>query len=164
MEDTWTRCVIALGTNLGDREDTAFRALADLRAFEGFLVVAESSLYETVALGASGPDTSQPSYLNQVILLDSAWSVEKTLHALHEIENSHGRVRPAEHYANRTLDLDLITYGNQIVDTETITVPHPRAHQRRFVLEPWSELDPDAELPGKGRVKDLLASLPADAP
>lgn len=164
MDDTWTRCVIALGTNLGDREDTAFRALADLRAFEGFRVVAESSVYETVALGVGGPDASQPPYLNQVILVDSAWSAEKTLNALHDIENSHGRVRPAEHYANRTLDLDLITYGHEIVSTDTVTIPHPRAHQRRFVLEPWSEIEPNAEFPGKGMVKDLLASLPADAP
>lgn len=163
MEDTWTPCVVALGANMGEREETLFRAVADLRATEGFRVLAESSVHETVALTEKGPDPAQPGYMNQVVRIDSAWSAEKTLHALHSIEEAHGRVRPAEKFANRTLDLDLITYGDQHLATENIVVPHPRAHERRFVLEPWLEIEPDAVFPGKGSVRDLLHALPVDA-
>lgn len=164
MEDTWTRCVVALGSNLGDREDTAFRAIADIRATEGFRVIRESSAYETVALGVDGPDPDQPSYVNHVVVMESAWSADKTLQILHRIENAHGRTRPAPQFANRTLDLDLITYGNEHISQSDLTIPHPRAHERRFVLEPWCEIEPDAEIPGRGTIKDLLAALPPGTP
>ena len=161
-EDTWVACVVALGTNLGNREDIAFRALSDLAATEGFRVTASSSLYETVALGPDGPNPDAPPYVNQVILLQSAWSAEKTLEHLMDIERRHGRERTAEQYADRTLDLDLILYGNRVSDDPLVTTPHPRAHQRRFVLEPWQEIDPDATLPGHGPISQLIASLPPD--
>lgn len=164
MTDGWVECVVALGSNLGDREDVAMRALADIRATEGFVVRAASALKETVALGSSGADPDAPRYLNQVILLDSAWSPERTLGLLLEIEEAHGRVRGDERYANRTLDLDLITFGDLVVDSANLTVPHPRAHERRFVLEPWSEVDPDGVVPGRGRVSELLGALAPDAP
>lgn len=159
-DDTWVSCVVALGTNLGDREDIAFRALADIAATEGFRVTASSSLHETVALGPDGPNPDAPAYVNQVIALESGWSAEKTLALLLDIERRHGRERTGEKYADRTLDLDLILYGDLRHDGPEVTTPHPRAHERRFVLEPWHEIDPDAVLPGKGAISDLLANLP----
>ena len=156
----WTRCVVALGTNLGDRQDIAFRALADVAATEGFRVVASSSLHETVALTHNGFDSSAPGYLNQVMVLESAWSPQRTLDHLLAIETAHGRVREAGQYADRTLDLDLITYGDLIHHSESLTLPHPRAHERRFVLEPWLEIDPQATIPEKGKVAKLLGALP----
>lgn len=164
MEYPGTRCVVALGTNLGDRDRIAFEALADLQATEGFFLVQASKLHETVALGETGPDQTKPGYLNQIILMHSAWSPRKTLEHLHAIESDHGRVREGERYADRTLDLDLITYGDLVVEEEGLVLPHPRAHERRFVLEPWLELDPEAELPGRGSVAALLESLPTDTP
>ncbi|MEK9602306.1 MAG: 2-amino-4-hydroxy-6-hydroxymethyldihydropteridine diphosphokinase [Pontimonas sp.] len=159
-DDTWVSCVVALGTNLGDREDIAFRALADIAATEGFRVTASSSLHETVALGPDGPNPDAPAYVNQVIALESGWSAEKTLALLLDIERRHGRERTGEKYADRTLDLDLIVYGDLRHDGPEVTTPHPRAHERRFVLKPWHEIDPDAVLPGKGAISDLLANLP----
>ena len=164
MTDGWTPCVVALGSNLGDREDLAQRALADIRATEGFVLRAASSVRETLALGVDGVDLEAPRYLNQVILLDSAWSPERTLGLLLGIEEAHGRVRGDQRYANRTLDLDLITYGDRVVQSASLSLPHPRAHERRFVLEPWNEVDPEAVLPGRGPVATLLGGLAPDAP
>ena len=168
MTDGWTPCVVALGSNLGDREDLAQRALADIRATEGFVLRAASSVRETLALGVDGVDLEAPRYLNQVILLDSAWSPERTLGLLLSIEEAHGRVRgdqgDTKRYANRTLDLDLITYGDRVVQSASLSLPHPRAHERRFVLEPWNEVDPKAVLPGRGPVATLLGGLAPDAP
>lgn len=161
-EDTWVRCVVALGTNLGNREDIAFRALADIAATEGFRVNAASSLHETVALGPDGPNPDAPAYVNQVILLQSAWSAEKTLEHLMDIERQHGRERNGEKYADRTLDLDLIVYGDRVSDDPRVTTPHPRAHERRFVLEPWHEIDPEAIIPGRGPISVVLDSLPPE--
>ena len=168
MTDGWTPCVVALGSNLGDREDLAQRALADIRATEGFVIRAASSVRETLALGVDGVDLEAPRYLNQVILLDSAWSPERTLGLLLSIEEAHGRVRgdqgDTKRYANRTLDLDLITYGDRVVQSASLSLPHPRAHERRFVLEPWNEVDPKAVLPGRGPVATLLGGLAPDTP
>ena len=168
MTDGWTPCVVALGSNLGDREDLAQRALADIRATEGFVLRAASSVRETLALGVDGVDLEAPRYLNQVILLDSAWSPERTLGLLLGIEEAHGRVRgdqgDTKRYANRTLDLDLITYGDRVVQSPSLSLPHPRAHERRIVLEPWNEVDPEAVLPGRGLVATLLGGLAPDAP
>jgi len=164
MSSEWTPCVVALGTNMGEREYEAFTALADLRATEGFRVTGHSGLHETVALTASGPDPGAPAYVNQIILLESAWSPQKTLEALLAIEAAHGRERSGTRFEPRTLDLDLICYGDAVMHSETLTLPHPRAHERRFVLAPWLEVDPDASIPGLGLVADLLAALPVDAP
>lgn len=158
-EDTWVSCVVALGTNLGDRQETAFRALADIAATEGFRVTASSSLHETVALGPEGPNPDAPGYVNQVILLESAWTPQRTLDLLLDIERLHGRERTGEKYADRTLDLDLIVYGDRVSDDPVVTTPHPRAHERRFVLEPWLEIDPDASIPGRGSVRALIDAL-----
>jgi len=158
------RCVVALGTNQGDRFEISQRALADIQATEGFRLIAHSSLHETVALTAAGPDPDAPGYLNQIILVWSAWSPEKTLEHLLEIEARHGRVRNGETHQPRTLDLDLISYGDRVDSNNVVTLPHPRAHERRFVLAPWLEVDPEASLPGIGDVSSLLAALPPDSP
>lgn len=164
IDEPWEVCVVALGTNLGDREKTAFEAKADMSATEGFRVTRASNLRETVALGPEGIDIQAPKYLNQVILIESAWSAKMTLHHLLEIEFRHGRRRENNRYANRTLDLDLILFGSSVVNEPALTLPHPRAHERRFVLEPWLELEPNAEIPGLGPVRKLLEGLEPSSP
>lgn len=159
MSDQWTPAVVALGTNQGDRHQLLERAVADLRATEGVRVIAQSSVVDTVALTEDGYDESAPAYLNQVVLVESAWPAEHLLTRLHEIEKRHGRHRDGTRYAPRTLDLDIITYGDQVLSTPDLTLPHPRAHERAFVLAPWVEIDPDATLPGRGRVDALLSVL-----
>ena len=158
-QENWHRAVIALGSNLGEREQTLFEALADLRATEGIRILAESSLHDTVALTVGGYDESAPGYVNQVVLVETAWQPDKLMGILLEIEAHHGRVRDGEKYANRTLDLDLIDYDGLTLESERLTLPHPRAHERTFVLEPWLEIDPEASLPGRGAVAELLAGL-----
>lgn len=163
-DEGWTSAVIALGANEGDREQTLTQAVADLRATEGVVVKAVSDPVETVALTEKGYDPDAPRYLNQVVLASSAWPAEGLLTQLQAIERRHGRVRNGSRYAPRTLDLDLISYGDLVLDSESLILPHPRAHGRRFVLEPWLQVDPAAVLPGKGSVADLLAALPEDTP
>ncbi len=156
MEEGWTRAVVALGTNQGDRESVLADARADLRATEGVVVIAQSSVVETVALTESGYDSAEPQYLNQVVVIHSAWPAKDLLDRLHDIEQRHGRVRDGVRYAPRTLDLDLIVWGELTITSPELTLPHPRAHERRFVLEPWLEIEPDAVFPGRGLVRDLL--------
>ena len=156
---TWTRGVLALGSNMGDTHEILFRAVADIRATEGIVVDRQSSVHDTTALTSSGYDETKPRYANQVITIRTVWSPEKLLTCLQSIEHRHGRVRSGDQYADRTLDIDIITYGEVELATETLTLPHPRAHERLFVLEPWLEIDQDAELPGKGAVAALVRPL-----
>ncbi|MEK9536130.1 MAG: 2-amino-4-hydroxy-6-hydroxymethyldihydropteridine diphosphokinase [Aquiluna sp.] len=158
-EAGWHRVVVALGSNMGERDDELFMAIADLRATEGVRIVAESSVHETVALTKDGYDEKAPKYLNQVVLIDTVWSPEDLLRIVLEVEARHGRVRSGERYESRTLDIDLIDYDNEPYAAEGLELPHPRAHERRFVLEPWSEVDPEAVIPGHGSVATLLAGL-----
>jgi 2-amino-4-hydroxy-6-hydroxymethyldihydropteridine diphosphokinase len=150
--------VIALGGNLGDREATQRGAIAALRRLPGLTVTAVSDPVETVAVTVHGPDASRPRYLNRVLLGESDLAPGELLTALHGIERLFGRVR-AERWGDRTLDLDLVTYGEARIDDRGLVVPQPRAAEREFVLAPWLELDPEAVLPGAGRVADLLARL-----
>ena len=159
MSEHWNPAVIALGTNQGDRHQLLEHAVSDLRATEGVRVIAQSSPIETVALTESGYDETAPAYLNQVVLIESAWPAENLLERLHEIEARHGRLRDGTRYAPRTLDLDIITFADLVADTPGLTLPHPRAHERVFVLAPWLEVDPHATLPGRGSVATLLAGL-----
>jgi 2-amino-4-hydroxy-6-hydroxymethyldihydropteridine diphosphokinase len=163
VTEGWTRAVIALGTNQGDREQLLSNAVADLAATEGVRVVASSSVIESVALTETGFDESEPAYLNQVVLIDSAWPAAHLLDRLHDIEARHGRVRNNTRFAPRTLDLDIIVFGDVTLDTPTLPRPHPRAHERSFVLAPWFEVDPEATLPGHGPVEDLLTRLESSA-
>lgn len=157
----WHRVVIALGSNLGERDEELFRAVADLRANEGVRVIAESSVMETVALTESGYDERAPRYLNQVVLVDTVWQPRALLNIVLGIESSHGRVRTDQRYASRNLDIDLIDYAGLTLSEDGLELPHPRAHEREFVLRPWLEIDPQATLPGKGPVAILLSALGA---
>ncbi len=157
--ESWARAVLALGSNMGNTRETLFRAIADLRAIEGISLENTSSVYDTTALTSTGYDETRPRYANQVVSLHTVWSPEKLLSHLQTVEARHGRQRTDDQWADRTLDIDIITYGDIALETELLTLPHPRAHERLFVLEPWLELDSDAELPGHGPVADIVASL-----
>jgi 2-amino-4-hydroxy-6-hydroxymethyldihydropteridine diphosphokinase len=131
--------------------------MEQLRATEHVTVVAVSTLVETVAIRLDGPDDTHPNYLNGVALVETTLSAAALLAVLHDIEDRHGRTR-TERWGDRTLDLDLIVFGDLIEDGNLV-VPHPRAHERSFVLGPWLELYPDAVFPGRGPVRDLLEAV-----
>lgn len=156
------RAVVALGANLGDRRAALRDAERELAALDGVSAVRMSTPIESVALTLDGRDDDKPAYLNAVALVTTTLAPAALLQAMHGIEDAHGRVR-AERWGDRTLDLDLIAYADVRSDDPTFTLPHPRAHERDFVLAPWLEVDPDAVLPGRGSVRELLAALPADA-
>ncbi|HWH81074.1 MAG TPA: 2-amino-4-hydroxy-6-hydroxymethyldihydropteridine diphosphokinase [Burkholderiaceae bacterium] len=144
---------VALGANLGDARaalDAAFVALASLT---GTTLCAASSLYRSAPIDSSGPD-----YLNAVICLDTRLAPHALLRELQRIEAAHGRERPYRN-APRTLDLDLLLYGTQQIASKTLTVPHPRLHERAFVLCPLAELAPGLEIPGLGPVGALLPAV-----
>jgi 2-amino-4-hydroxy-6-hydroxymethyldihydropteridine diphosphokinase len=153
-----TRAVLALGGNLGDREQTLNAAIAAIAELKGVALVARSPLVESVAVTEAGEDETQPNYLNCVLLIDTRLKPKALLAVLNEIENDFGRIR-LERWAARTLDIDIISYGSELIETKSLVVPHPRAHERGFVLVPWSLVDPNAVLPGSGRVADLAAEF-----
>ncbi|MCU1514432.1 MAG: folK [Microbacteriaceae bacterium] len=152
-----TRAVVALGSNLGDRETNLRSAIADIDALDGTRVVAASSMVESHAVKPQGVDETAPDYLNAVVIVDTTISALALLDELNRIEAEHGRVR-VERWGDRTLDLDLVTWGDETSSTERLELPHPRAWQRSFVLVPWLQADQDALLPGHGRVDALEAS------
>ncbi|SDY50418.1 2-amino-4-hydroxy-6-hydroxymethyldihydropteridine diphosphokinase [Herbiconiux ginsengi] len=151
--------VLALGSNLGDREATILGALDDLRATPGIEVTAVSRLYETTAVKPDGVDPDAPAYLNAVALIRTSLHPEELLGVVNHIEHEYGRVR-AERWGDRTLDVDIVTFASVVRNTERLTLPHPRAAERDFVLVPWLEIDPDAVLPKRGRVDQLVRSIP----
>lgn len=153
-----TRAVLALGGNLGDRELTLNLAVAAISKTQGIKLVAQSPLVETDAVTLAGVDSSQPRYLNCVVLVDTSLKPKALLAELNRIENEFGRIR-LERWAARTLDIDIISYGSELIETKSLVVPHPRAHERAFVLVPWALVDPDAVLPGAGSVAALAAEL-----
>jgi len=153
--------VIALGSNLGNREHLIALALIDLDRLPMSRVAGAAEPIESVAVTLSGPDADAPRYLNTVARLTTRLAPTVLLGYMQAIEARHGRER-TERWGDRTLDLDLIAYGDVRSDTATLTLPHPRARQRTFVLEPWLALDRDAVLPGAGRVDELLARLRAE--
>ena len=148
---------IALGANLGDRQANIARALDLLRATPGIEVEQASDLIETAAVG--GPIGS-PAYLNGAVQLQTTLSAEALLDRLLAIEVEIGRVR-CRKWEPRMIDLDLLFYGNQIVDTAKVKVPHPLMHTRRFVLEPLAQIAPGMEHPVLHKTtRELLALLP----
>lgn len=155
-----TVAVVALGANLGDREETIRAAVERIRRLPLVSDVRLSRLFETVALRVDGPDPEAPGYVNAVALVTTRLAPEILLGMLHAIEDENGRVR-SERWGDRTLDLDLIAYGDVVSDDPRMQLPHPRAAERLFVLEPWLDVDPDAELVGQGRVDELATSLRA---
>jgi 2-amino-4-hydroxy-6-hydroxymethyldihydropteridine diphosphokinase len=152
------RAILALGGNLGDRKATIKAAIKDIKALEGVEVVAKSPLYESFAATENGPDESAPRYLNGVIEIETTLKPGELLTAVRKIETEHGRVR-LERWGSRTLDIDIITYGSLIKDGKRLTIPHPRAYQRAFVMVPWAAMDPSARLLGHGSVADLAEDL-----
>jgi 2-amino-4-hydroxy-6-hydroxymethyldihydropteridine diphosphokinase len=152
-----TRAVLALGSNLGDRRATMLEAVRRIADTAGVELVAASSLLESAAVKPEGVDPSAPAYLNGVVVVDTALTPEALLEAVNLIEADLGRVR-GERWADRTLDIDIIDVVGESRSTERLTLPHPRAAERSFVLAPWLEVDPDAELGGV-RVSQLLAKL-----
>jgi 2-amino-4-hydroxy-6-hydroxymethyldihydropteridine diphosphokinase len=153
------RAYVGLGANLGDREGTIRRAVTLLGEADGVDAVAVSTLRETEPWGP----VAQPSFLNGVVALETELGPRALLDLLLGIERRLGRVR-SERWGPRTIDLDLLLYGDTVVDEAGLTLPHPRLHERRFALEPLAELAPDAVVPGRGTVEELLRSLEAGEP
>jgi 2-amino-4-hydroxy-6-hydroxymethyldihydropteridine diphosphokinase len=154
-KESTTTAYIGLGANLGEREAAIRRALELLTA-PGTSVVAVSSLRETAPVGYE----DQPTFLNGVAIVETTAPPRELLNRLLAIERKLGRDRSsAERWGPRPIDLDLLLYGRRAVDEPGLRVPHPRLHERRFVLEPLVELDPRLVVPGRGRVTDLLAKL-----
>lgn len=149
-----TRAVIAFGANLGDREATIASAVRALAETPDVTLVAVSPVYETPAIKDAGVDREAPAYLNGVAIIETSLEPHALLDVLQAIEVAHGRVR-AEHWGDRTLDLDLIDFGGRVSADERLELPHPRAWQRAFVLQPWLDVEPEAVLAGRGPVVDL---------
>ena len=147
------RAVIALGANLEEPQEAIEIAIALLK--DSTELMARSSNYVTRPVG--GPP--QPDYVNAVCIVESDLPATDLLNLLHGIEKSMGRVRK-EKWGPRVIDLDLIQFGSILSEDEDLWLPHPLAHKRRFVLEPWLEIEPDAVLITHGRVSDILAQLP----
>lgn len=153
---------IALGANLGDRAGAIDAALRALDALPGVCVAARSTLHETPALVAPGAPP-QPAYLNAAALLETTLPPRALLAALLEVERSLGRVRTeGARWEARTIDLDLLLYGSDMIDEPGLTLPHPRMHERRFVLAPLAEIAPDAVHPALGLSIAALLSRCAD--
>jgi 2-amino-4-hydroxy-6-hydroxymethyldihydropteridine diphosphokinase len=150
-----TRAYVGLGANLGDRLATLRRALEVLRATAGIDVARVSAFRETAPVGF----TDQPDFLNGAVALDTELAPRALLQRLLEIERELGRTRTGPRFGPRTIDLDLLLYGEVELDEPGLTVPHPRLHERRFALEPLAELEPALVVPGRGPVADLLAEL-----
>lgn len=153
-----TRAVLALGSNLGDRKKTIKKAIKRIGAHRKIKLIEKSKLYETVAVTEAGEDESQPKYLNAVVIVETSLGAKELHEITQQIENDFGRVRLAR-WAPRTLDIDIITFGTELIETKRLIVPHPRAFERSFVLAPWLEIDPEAVIPGRGRVAVLLENL-----
>lgn len=146
------KAVIALGANLGDPVSQLENAVIEIT--KELFVISVSNFFETEPVDAPG----QPKYFNGVLIAQTEMKPLDLLHLLQRIEKMGGRERSIPNAA-RTIDLDLISYGEIFLDTAELTLPHPRAHLRAFVLEPWASIDVDGVLPGHGEIKKLLAAL-----
>lgn len=146
------RAYVGIGANLGEPHAQVTAAFEALDALPATRVIARSSLYRSAPVGV-GP---QPDFVNAAAALDTTLGASALLEALLALEARHGRERPHPGAA-RTLDLDLLLYGTETIDTPALVVPHPRLHERRFVLEPLAEISPGLDIPGRGPVEPLLA-------
>ncbi|HVY07045.1 MAG TPA: 2-amino-4-hydroxy-6-hydroxymethyldihydropteridine diphosphokinase [Burkholderiales bacterium] len=154
MTSGMAQAFVAIGANLEDPERQVVRAIRELAEIDRTRVVAASSLYRTAPVGYA----DQPDFINAVAKLETALAPEALMDELHAIENRHGRRRSVRN-APRTLDLDLLTYDDLVLDGENLTLPHPRLHERAFVLVPLAEIAPDAQVPGRERASQLLARV-----
>ncbi|MEV7137238.1 2-amino-4-hydroxy-6-hydroxymethyldihydropteridine diphosphokinase [Streptomyces tauricus] len=153
------RAVISLGSNLGNRLETLQGAVDALEDTPGVRVKAVSPVYETEPWGVEAD--SQPSYFNAVIVLKTTLPPSSLLERAHAVEEAFHRVRD-ERWGPRTIDVDIVAYADLVSDDPTLTLPHPRAHERAFVLAPWNDVEPEARLPGRGPVAQLLAAVTRD--
>jgi 2-amino-4-hydroxy-6-hydroxymethyldihydropteridine diphosphokinase len=159
--------VLALGGNLGDRLESLQSALDALGDAPGIQPISISPVYETEPFGgpAGEPDSldlsDQPSYLNAVAVVGTDLTPYQLLIRTQAIEEALHRVR-GDRWAARTIDVDIIVYDNLELRDDDLTVPHSRAHERAFVLRPWYDVEPDAVIPGRGPIAELLAELPKD--
>ena len=152
------RAYVALGANIGEPVRHLRAAAADLAALPGTRVVARSSLYRSAPVGL----VDQPDFINAVVAIDTSLEALPLLQALLAIEARHGRVRSVPN-APRTLDLDLLMHGDAIMASAELTLPHPRMHERAFVLLPLLEIAPDAVLPGHGAACSFLPAVAGQA-
>lgn len=148
---------VGLGANLGDAPATLDAAVAALAALPATHLAARSPRYRSAPVDASGPD-----FLNEVVQLETSLAPLPLLDAMQAIERLHGRERPYRN-APRTLDLDLLLYGDVVLDSPRLTLPHPRMHLRAFVLRPLADVSPGRRLPGRGSVESLLAAVQSQA-
>lgn len=146
-----TRAVIALGSNLEGPEEQVSRGFDDIAALPETKLVGRSALHRTAPVGHA----DQPDFINACALVETGLSARSLLDGLLAIERRHGRVRDIPN-GPRTLDLDIVLYGDSVIDEPGLRVPHPRAHERMFVLQPLLEVWPDAVIPGRGRASDLV--------
>lgn len=144
--------LIGIGANLGQPRDQITSAMASLARLPHTSVLRSSSLYRSAPVGK----TDQPDFFNAAALITTFLDPTELLRSLLEIEHDHGRTRALRN-GPRTLDLDLLLYDDRIIDAPGLSVPHPRMHERRFVLDPAVEIDPDCVIPGRGPARDLLA-------
>ena len=154
----WTRAVLALGSNLGARAETLAEAVADLVDRPDVRLLDVSPVVQTKAVG--GP-AGQPDFLNMVIIIETTLGPYELLEHCHAVEAKHHRTREVR-WGPRTLDVDLIVVGDRRADEDDLKLPHPRAGERAFVLAPWADLEPDAEIPGVGLVAELLEKAGRD--
>jgi 2-amino-4-hydroxy-6-hydroxymethyldihydropteridine diphosphokinase len=152
------KVVYSIGSNLGDRLGNVQGAVDALSDTPDVIVVDISSVYETRPIG--GPPDS-PEFLNIVVVAETTLEPRTLVERAFAIEDAYGRTRGGDRWGPRTLDVDLIMVGNAVVDQDDLKLPHPLAHERAFVLVPWYEVDPTAELPGKGAIADLLVKADA---
>jgi 2-amino-4-hydroxy-6-hydroxymethyldihydropteridine diphosphokinase len=150
-----TRAYVGLGANLSDREATLRSAVEQLRAEPGVRVTAVSTFLDTAPVGI----VDQPRFLNAAAAVETDLGARELLDGLLGIERRLGRNRAGPRFGPRTIDLDLLLYGDEQIDEPGLQVPHPRLHERLFALEPLAELDPDLVVPGRGRLADLVAGL-----
>lgn len=151
------RCYVALGSNLGNPVQTIEEAIDAMAALRGSLLKAISSLYRTAPVGISDKLRHQPDFINAVVALDTRLGPRELLGELFALEARFGRERSVKN-APRTLDLDLLLYGDTVQGDPEVTLPHPRMHERAFVLAPLAEIAPNLTVPGHGPVADLLAT------
>ena len=147
------KAVIALGANIGNPKEQMDLAVAMLREATDFKLV--SNYYSTKPVS----DIPQPDYLNAICIVESELPALDLLALLHGIEKTLGRER-SEKWGPRTIDLDLIQYGSLLSSADELQLPHPRAHERRFVIEPWHSIEPDAILLTQGKISEILEQLP----
>lgn len=150
------RAVISLGSNLGNRLENLQGAIDALEDTPGLRIKSVSPVYETEPWGVA--PGSQPSYFNAVVVLRTTLPPSSLLERAQAVEEAFHRVRD-ERWGPRTLDVDIVAYADVVSDDPVLTLPHPRAHERAFVLAPWYDVEPEAQLPGRGAVAELLADV-----